>query len=132
VMTSPNHLTSGIKNAFSSNSPDFTMVSPDYVLASSGKTYSSSSNSFGVVPIASPTLFLFHDDPYMKVLQAFYAKDSPILPLIIEPSTPMFNSPEFYLPKELLSLEKHNQSPIPLLLPYLKNLRWEKALERQV
>ncbi|GKF20229.1 hypothetical protein Tco_0068867 [Tanacetum coccineum] len=29
---------------------------------------SSSNNSFGVVPIASPTLSLFHDDPYMKVL----------------------------------------------------------------
>ncbi|GJR93674.1 hypothetical protein Tco_0265848 [Tanacetum coccineum] len=110
VMSSPNHLTSGIEDAFSSNSPDFIMVSPDYVPASPGKTYSSSSNSFGVVPIASPTLSLFHDDPYMKVLQAFYAKDSPIPPLIIEPSTPLFNPLEFYFPKELLSPEKHNRS----------------------
>ncbi|GKE24068.1 hypothetical protein Tco_1435580 [Tanacetum coccineum] len=110
-MSSPNHFTSGIEDAFSSNSPDFIMVSPDYVPASPGKTYSSFSNSFDVVPIVSPTLSLFHDDPYMKVLQAFYAKDSPIPPLIIEPSTSMFNPPEFYLPKELLSPEKHNQSP---------------------
>ncbi|GJY15814.1 hypothetical protein Tco_0386236 [Tanacetum coccineum] len=108
VMTSPNPLTSGIENAFSSNSPDFTMVSPDYVPASPGKTYSGSSNSFGVVPIVSPTLLLFHDNPYMKVLQAFYAKDSPIPPPIIEPSTPKFNPLKFYLPKELLSPEKHN------------------------
>ncbi|GJX14621.1 hypothetical protein Tco_0206379 [Tanacetum coccineum] len=64
-MSSPNHLTSDIKDAFSSKFPDFI---PDYVPASSGKTYSSSSNSFGVVPIASPTLSLFHDDPYMKVI----------------------------------------------------------------
>ncbi|GJX93222.1 hypothetical protein Tco_0347808 [Tanacetum coccineum] len=65
-MSSPNHLTSGIEDAFSSNFPDFIPASPDYVPASPGKTYSSSSNSFGVVPIASPTLSLFHDDPYMK------------------------------------------------------------------
>ncbi|GKC05916.1 hypothetical protein Tco_0997526 [Tanacetum coccineum] len=83
-MSSPNHLTSGIEDAFSSNFPDFIPASPDYVPASPGKTYSSSSNSFGVVPIASPTLSLFHDDPYMKVMQAFYAEKSPIpLPTII-------------------------------------------------
>ncbi|GJZ95186.1 hypothetical protein Tco_0667389 [Tanacetum coccineum] len=110
-MSSPNHLTSGIEDAFSSNSPDFIMVSLDYVPASPRKTYSISSNSFGVVPIASPTLSLFHNDPYMKVLQAFYAKDSPISPSTIEPSTPMFNPLEFYLPEKLLSPEKHNQSP---------------------
>ncbi|GJY49466.1 integrase, catalytic region, zinc finger, CCHC-type containing protein [Tanacetum coccineum] len=76
VMSSPNHPTSGIKDAFSSNFPDFIPASPDYVPASPGKTYSSSSNnSFGLVPIASPTLLLFHDDPYMKVMQAYYAKE---------------------------------------------------------
>ncbi|GJV41567.1 hypothetical protein Tco_1420007 [Tanacetum coccineum] len=67
-MSSPNHLTFGIEDAFSSNFPDFIPVSPDYVPASPGKTYSSSSNSFGLVSIASPTLSLFHDDPYMKEL----------------------------------------------------------------
>ncbi|GJU13384.1 hypothetical protein Tco_1135780 [Tanacetum coccineum] len=61
-MSSPNHPTSDIEDAFSSNFPD-------YVPASPGNTYSSSSNnSFGLVPIASPTLSLFHDDPYMKEL----------------------------------------------------------------
>ncbi|GKG45597.1 hypothetical protein Tco_0498043, partial [Tanacetum coccineum] len=79
VMSSPNHLTSGIEDAFSSNFPDFILASPDYVPASPGKTYSSFSNSFSVVPIASPTLSLFYDDPYMKVMQAFYAEKSPIL-----------------------------------------------------
>ncbi|GJY83162.1 hypothetical protein Tco_0496538 [Tanacetum coccineum] len=104
VTSSPNHLTSGIEDAFSSNFPDFIPASPDYVPASPGKTYSSSSNSFGVVPIASPTLLLFHDDPYMKVLQAFYAKESPIPPPIIKmkskregPSTPRSSK---CLPKE--------------------------------
>ncbi|GKF25574.1 hypothetical protein Tco_0081468, partial [Tanacetum coccineum] len=47
----------------------YILASSDYVPASPGNTYSSSSNnSFGLVPIASPTLSLFHDDPYMKEL----------------------------------------------------------------
>ncbi|GJZ93603.1 hypothetical protein Tco_0665806 [Tanacetum coccineum] len=65
-MSSPNHLTSVIEDAFSSNFPDFIPASPEYVPASPGKTYSSSSNPFGVVLMVSPTLLLFHDDPYMK------------------------------------------------------------------
>ncbi|GJT19726.1 putative reverse transcriptase domain-containing protein [Tanacetum coccineum] len=68
-MSSPNHPTSDIEDAFSSNFPDYIPASPDYVPASPGNTYSSSSNnSFGLVPKASPTLSLFHDDPYMKEL----------------------------------------------------------------
>ncbi|GJR52580.1 putative reverse transcriptase domain-containing protein [Tanacetum coccineum] len=41
--------------------------------------------------------------------------------------SPMFNPQEFFLPEELLSPKKqgHNNHS-PLLLPYLKNLRWEK------
>ncbi|GJW27300.1 hypothetical protein Tco_0041111 [Tanacetum coccineum] len=68
-MLSPNHPTSGIEDGFYSNFPDFILASPDYVSDSPGKTYSSSSNnSFGIVPIASLTLSLFHDDPFMKEL----------------------------------------------------------------
>ncbi|GJZ09267.1 hypothetical protein Tco_0543550 [Tanacetum coccineum] len=116
-MSSPNHPTSDIEDAFSSNFSDYIPASPDYVLASPGKTYSSSSNnSFGVVLIVSPTLSLFHDDPYMKVMHAYYAKESPIPPpTIVPPSTMlslMFNPQEFFLPEELLSPKKqgHNQS----------------------
>nr|GEU61176.1 putative reverse transcriptase domain-containing protein [Tanacetum cinerariifolium] len=76
-MSSPNHPTSNIEDAFSSNFLDYLLASSDYVPALLGKTYSSSSNSFGVVPIASPTLLFFHDDPYMKVMHAYYAKKSP-------------------------------------------------------
>ncbi|GJZ91091.1 hypothetical protein Tco_0663018 [Tanacetum coccineum] len=70
----------------------------------------SSPNHPTSVPIASPTLSLFHNDPYMKVLQAFYAKESPILPPTIVPSSPMFNPQKFFLPKGLLSPKKHNRS----------------------
>ncbi|GJY77616.1 hypothetical protein Tco_0483417 [Tanacetum coccineum] len=68
-MSSPNHPTSDIEDAFSSNFPDYIPASPDYVPASPGNTYSSSSNNlFGLFLKASPTLSLFHDDPYMKEL----------------------------------------------------------------
>ncbi|GKB33749.1 reverse transcriptase domain-containing protein [Tanacetum coccineum] len=116
-MSSPNHPTSDIEDAFSSNFLDYIPASPDYVPASPGKTYSSSSNnSFGLVLIASPTLSLFHDDPYMKVMHAYYAKESPIPPpTIVPPSSmlsPMFNPQEFFLPEELLPLKKrgHDRS----------------------
>ncbi|GKC32434.1 hypothetical protein Tco_1039728 [Tanacetum coccineum] len=47
-MSSPNHPTSNIEDAFSSYFPDYILASPDYVSASPRKTYSSSSNnSFG-------------------------------------------------------------------------------------
>ncbi|GKF04080.1 hypothetical protein Tco_0034748, partial [Tanacetum coccineum] len=89
--------------------------SPDYVLASPEKTYSSSSNnSFGLVPIASLTLSLFHDDPYMKVMHAYYAKESHIPPPTIMPPfsmlSLMFNPQEFFLPKELFPLKKRGES----------------------
>ncbi|GJW37330.1 putative reverse transcriptase domain-containing protein [Tanacetum coccineum] len=81
-------------------------ASPDYVPASPGKTYSSASNSFGIFLLASPTLSLFHDDPYMKVLQALYTKKSPIPPPIIIPPKPQ----EFFLPDGLLSPTKSSSS----------------------
>ncbi|GJU37300.1 hypothetical protein Tco_1185654 [Tanacetum coccineum] len=102
MMSSPNHLTSGIEVAFSFNFPDFIPASPDYVPTSQGKTYSSSSNSFGVVLIVSPTLSIFHDDPYMKVMQAFYAEKSLIPPPTIIPQSSMLNPHEFFLPEGLL------------------------------
>nr|GEX47182.1 reverse transcriptase domain-containing protein [Tanacetum cinerariifolium] len=114
VMPSPKHHTSNIEDAFSSNFPDYIPASSDYVPASPGKTYSSSLNySFGLVPIALLTLSLFHDDPYMKVMHAYYAKESPILLPVIMPSSlmlsPMFNPQEFFLPEELLPPKKRRR-----------------------
>nr|GEX53472.1 reverse transcriptase domain-containing protein [Tanacetum cinerariifolium] len=65
------------------------------------------------ISVASPTLSLFHDDPYMKVMHAYYAKESPIPPLVImHPSSmlsPMFNPQELFLPEELLPPKKHGR-----------------------
>ncbi|GJU75953.1 hypothetical protein Tco_1273023 [Tanacetum coccineum] len=56
------------------------------------------------------------EDAILKVMHAYYAKESPIQPpTIMPPSTMlslMFNPQEFFLPEELLSPKKqgHNQS----------------------
>ncbi|GKB54369.1 reverse transcriptase domain-containing protein [Tanacetum coccineum] len=92
-MPSPNYPTSNIEDAVSSNFPNYLPASPDYFLASPGNTYSSSSNnSFGLVPIASPTLSLFHDNPYMKIPPP---KDTETLvesPIPISPSSSVGSS----------------------------------------
>ncbi|GKA50746.1 hypothetical protein Tco_0743819 [Tanacetum coccineum] len=110
-MSSPSHPTSNIEDVFSYNFPNYIPASPDYVPTSPGKTYSRSSNNlFGLVLIASPTLSLFLDDPYMKFMHAYYAKESPIPPPTIMPPSPilspMFNPQEFFLPEEVLPLKK--------------------------
>ncbi|GKA02605.1 hypothetical protein Tco_0675386 [Tanacetum coccineum] len=100
-MSSPDHPTSNMEDAFSSNFPNYLPpASPDYIPTSPGKTYSSSSNSFGIVPLISPTLSLFHDDPYMKALQAFYTEKSPIPPPTIIPPSSIPNPQEFLSPKK--------------------------------
>ncbi|GKB65081.1 hypothetical protein Tco_0921267 [Tanacetum coccineum] len=58
---------------------------------------------------------LFHDDPFMKVMNVYYAKESPILasiitPLTILPSSPMmFDPQEFFLLEELLPPKKRGR-----------------------
>nr|GFA48662.1 hypothetical protein [Tanacetum cinerariifolium] len=52
-MSSPDLPTSNLEDAFSLNFPNYLpSASSDYVPALPGKTYSSSSNSFGIVPLA--------------------------------------------------------------------------------
>nr|GEX26913.1 reverse transcriptase domain-containing protein [Tanacetum cinerariifolium] len=88
-MSSPNHPTSDIEDAFSSNFPDYTPASPDYFPALLGNTSSDSSNNLsGLVPIASLTFSLFHDDPYMKVMHAYdviIPPPAPITPRLMPP-----------------------------------------------
>ncbi|GKG01642.1 hypothetical protein Tco_0306347 [Tanacetum coccineum] len=106
-MSSPDHPTANLEDAFSSNFPNYVpLASLDYVPASPGKTYSSASNLFRIAPLTSSTLSLFPDAPYMKVLQAFYTEKSPIPPPIIIPPKPQ----EFFLSERLLSPTKSSSS----------------------
>ncbi|GJW73865.1 hypothetical protein Tco_0133235 [Tanacetum coccineum] len=74
---------SDVKNAFSStNTSDYTPASPDYSPASPGNTSPDSSEDPFEDHSASLTISPFHDDPYMKVMQAYNANnnESPIPP----------------------------------------------------
>nr|GEZ03936.1 hypothetical protein [Tanacetum cinerariifolium] len=116
VMSSLDHPTSDIDDAFSSNSPDYVPASPDYFPTLPGNTSSDSSvNPSRLILITSLTPSLFHDDPYMKVMHAYYAKES-LIPTLITSSTilspslvlpiPLFNPLYFFVLKELLPPKK--------------------------
>nr|GEV02133.1 reverse transcriptase domain-containing protein [Tanacetum cinerariifolium] len=103
-MSSPNHLTSNIDDAFSE------YIVPDYSPVSPGKTYSSASNNAtDVIPPTSSNFSLFHNDPYINVMNAyatFTPSPIPIPPLTIKSPS---KSLEFFLLKELLSPKKQKQ-----------------------
>nr|GEW10432.1 hypothetical protein [Tanacetum cinerariifolium] len=99
---------SDVKDAFSSTT----------ILDSPGNT----SHDFLEDPskdlLASLTISPFHDDPYMKIMQAYNAtsNESPILPPLapitpptVLPSSPVlssFNSRDFFLPEKILPPQK--------------------------
>ncbi|GKC80398.1 hypothetical protein Tco_1131172, partial [Tanacetum coccineum] len=99
TISSPNRSTSDIEDAFSSmNIPIYTSVSSDYFLASSGSiSFNSSENSKdNMIP---PVFSSFYNNPYLKDVQAFYAKELPISspdpitpPAILTPSPQICSS----------------------------------------
>nr|GEU88899.1 hypothetical protein [Tanacetum cinerariifolium] len=117
---------SDIEDAFSStNTPSYTPASPDYFSASPRNTFSDHSEDLSKYLLASLAISPFHDDPYMKVMQAYNAtsNESPILlpqaptaPPIVLPSSPvlslspMFDPRDFFIPKEILPSRKRARS----------------------
>ncbi|GJT85142.1 hypothetical protein Tco_1066859 [Tanacetum coccineum] len=122
-MSSPCCSTSDLEDAFSSmNILNYTSVSPDYFSASSGSnSFNSSENSTdNIIPLVfSP----FYNNPCLKDVQAFYAKELPIsspnpitLPAILTPSlvlppSLLFDPRYFFIPEELLPPKKRICSP---------------------
>ncbi|GJW78879.1 hypothetical protein Tco_0140561, partial [Tanacetum coccineum] len=113
---------SNVEDVFSStNTLDYTSASLDYFLALPGNTPSDSSDDLTKYLLASLAISPFHDDPYMKVMEAYNASSNespipppqaPIAPLpILPPSpmlslSPMFDSRDFFLPEEILPPKK--------------------------
>ncbi|GJV35606.1 hypothetical protein Tco_1408083 [Tanacetum coccineum] len=113
---------SNIEDAFSSTTtPDYTPASPDYSPASPGNTSSDSLEDLSKDILASLTILPFHDDPYMKVMQAYNATSNelpisppraPIAPPTVLPpspmlpSSPLFDPRDFFLPEEILPPQK--------------------------
>ncbi|GJZ07903.1 hypothetical protein Tco_0542186 [Tanacetum coccineum] len=122
-MSSPNRSTSDIEDAFSSmNILNYTSVSSDYFPASSGSSsFNSSENSTdNMIP---PVFSSFYNNPCLKNVQAFYAKELPISspdpitpPAILTPSpvlppSLLFDPRYFFVPEELLPPKKRIYSP---------------------
>ncbi|GJW56377.1 hypothetical protein Tco_0103108 [Tanacetum coccineum] len=124
-MSSSNHpiivpYDSDIEDAFSSTNV------PDYFPATPGNTSPDSSNDLTTYPLATLVFSPLHDDPYMKVIQAYVAISPPqvtILPLVVLPPSPvlslspMFDSRDFFPPEEIPP-PKDTETPIesPILI----------------
>ncbi|GKA63725.1 hypothetical protein Tco_0763331 [Tanacetum coccineum] len=122
-MSSPNHFTSDIEDAFSSmNILNYISVSSDYFPVSLGSnSFNSSENSNdNMIPLVFSS---FYNNTYLKDVQAFHAKELPIsspdpitppailtLSPILPPSL-LFNPRYFFIPEKLLPPKKRIHSP---------------------
>ncbi|GKC70759.1 hypothetical protein Tco_1116642 [Tanacetum coccineum] len=113
---------SDIRDAFSStNTPDYILASPDYSPALLGNTSSDPLEDSSKDRSASLTISPFHNDPYMKVMQAYNATSNespiplpqaPITPPFVFPSSPvlppspLFDPQDFFFPEEIVSPRK--------------------------
>ncbi|GJW93165.1 hypothetical protein Tco_0172837 [Tanacetum coccineum] len=127
-MSSPNHPTSDIKDAFSSNFPDYTLTLPNYFLVLPGNISPDPSDNLSKYLLALLAILPFHDDPYMQTYNAA-ANEPPIPPQapidpppvlppsLVLPLSPMFDSRDFFPPEEIpppKDTETHIESPIPI------------------
>ncbi|GJZ81978.1 hypothetical protein Tco_0646972 [Tanacetum coccineum] len=111
-----------IEDDFSSmNTPDYTPASLNYFPASPRNTFSDPSEDLSKDLLASLAISPFHDDPYMKVMQAFNATNDELTipspraliapPTILPPSpvlppSPLFDPRDFFLPEKILPPQK--------------------------
>ncbi|GKA86110.1 hypothetical protein Tco_0807821 [Tanacetum coccineum] len=117
-MSSPNHSTSDLKDAFfSMNILNYTSVSSDYfsALLESSSFNSSKNSKDNMIP---PVFLSFYNNPCLKDVQAFHAKEVPIPitpPAILTPSpvlppSLLFDPRYFFVPEELLPPKKRIHS----------------------
>ncbi|GKA58545.1 putative reverse transcriptase domain-containing protein [Tanacetum coccineum] len=107
---------SDVEDAFSStNAPDYTPASPDYSPASPGNTSSDPSEDSSKDRSASLTISPFHDDPYMKVMQAYNATNNespiplpraPIAPPTVLPSSSVLSPSLLFDPRDFFLLDE--------------------------
>ncbi|GKB20942.1 hypothetical protein Tco_0854865 [Tanacetum coccineum] len=113
---------SDVEDTFTSTKTlDYIPVSLDYFPVSPGNTSHDLSDDLSKYLLASLAISPLHDDPYMKVMQAFNATSNgspipppraPIAPLTVLPSSLilplslMFDPQDFFLPEEILPPQK--------------------------
>ncbi|GKB69646.1 hypothetical protein Tco_0931058 [Tanacetum coccineum] len=139
-----------VEDAFSStNTLDYTSASPDYSPALPGNTFPDPSDDLPKYLLASLAISPFHDDLYMKVMQAYNAtsnelsiplSQAPIAPPTILPPSPKrarFLSPsstDFSTPPRVFKIGEsshkmhleHHEEHIETILNYLDELPLER------
>nr|GEV97673.1 reverse transcriptase domain-containing protein [Tanacetum cinerariifolium] len=97
---------SDVEDGFSSkNILNYTRASPNYSPASPGNTFSDPSENLAQNLLAALAISAFHDDPYMKVMQAYNVELPIQAPIAPPPSlvlSSQFDSQDLFLPKEIL------------------------------
>ncbi|GJS53368.1 putative reverse transcriptase domain-containing protein [Tanacetum coccineum] len=115
-----------VEDAFSlTNTPDYTLASLDYSSASPGNTSPNPSNDLSKYLLASLAISPFHDDPYMKVMQAYNATNNELpIPLPQAPIAPptVFEIEESF---HKTHLERHEEH-IETILNHLDELPLER------
>ncbi|GJR37245.1 hypothetical protein Tco_1212929 [Tanacetum coccineum] len=103
-MSSPNHPTSDIEDAFSYNFPDYTPTSPDYFPLSPGNISPDPLDNLSNYLLASLAISPFHDDTYMQAYnvaaneppippQALIDPPPVLPPSLVSPLSPMSTTP---------------------------------------
>ncbi|GKB87732.1 hypothetical protein Tco_0960004 [Tanacetum coccineum] len=127
-MSSLNHPTFDIEDAFSSNFLDYTPTSPDYFLVLPGNISLDPSDNLSKYLLALLAISPFHDDPYMQAYNVAANEPPippqapidppPVLPLSsVLPLSPMFDSRDFFPFEEIpppKDTESSVESPIPI------------------
>ncbi|GKD51953.1 hypothetical protein Tco_1280929 [Tanacetum coccineum] len=103
-----------VDDAFSSiNAPNYIPTPPSYSPVTPGNISPDSLDDLTKDILSSLSISPFHDDPYMKVIQAYDAIPPPqviiALPAIVPPS--MFDSRHFFPPEEI-SPPKYTKTPV--------------------
>ncbi|GKB55057.1 hypothetical protein Tco_0905810 [Tanacetum coccineum] len=128
MMSSPNHPTFDIEDAFSSNFLDYTPTSSVYFPASPGNISPDPSDNLSKYLLASLVILPFHDDLYMQAYNAaanepYIPPQAPIdpppvlPPSLVLPLSPMFDSRDFFPHKQIpppKDTETPVESPIPI------------------
>ncbi|GKD53259.1 hypothetical protein Tco_1286646 [Tanacetum coccineum] len=118
----------------STNTLDYIPASPDYFPASPGNTPSDSSDDLSKYLLASLAISSFHDDPYMKVMQAYNATNNeslipppqaPIAPPTVLPLSLVFEIGENYHGTPDMSYAR-NELQIDAILKHLDELPLER------
>nr|GFA63710.1 reverse transcriptase domain-containing protein [Tanacetum cinerariifolium] len=136
---------SNVEDAFSSKSiPNYTSTSPNYSIASPGNTISDTSEDPSKDPLVPIAVLPFHDDPYMKVMQA--TNELPIPPPLAPIAPPLspkqahflsHSSVDHFAPPQIFKigesshktpLERHEEQ-IETILNHLDELPLERIEE---